>query len=72
MQHTGTRLPTRSETERSDLSRRTVLVAAALFLTTASFTLARTARDAIYFQGGGIFDLPYENGGCRLPAPDGR
>lgn len=33
-------------------------VAAALFLTTASFTLARTARDALYFQAGGIYDLP--------------
>lgn len=32
-------------------------MAAALLLTTASFTLARTARDALYFQGG-IHDLP--------------
>ncbi len=33
-------------------------LAAALFLTTASFVLARTGRDALYFQAGGIDDLP--------------
>jgi AAA family ATP:ADP antiporter len=37
---------------------RTVSVAAALFLTTAAFILAKTARDALYFMNDGLYDLP--------------
>jgi hypothetical protein len=37
---------------------RTISVAAALFLTTAAFILAKTARDAAYFMNDGLYDLP--------------
>lgn len=38
--------------------RPTLAVASALFLVAASFTLAKTGRDALYFEAGGIYDLP--------------
>ncbi|MBA3884274.1 MAG: hypothetical protein H0X67_00925 [Acidobacteria bacterium] len=44
---------------RLEVRRRTILTALSLFLTTASFTLARTGRDALYFRADGIFDLPF-------------
>ena len=37
---------------------RTISVAVALFLTTAAFILAKTARDALYFMNDGLYDLP--------------
>lgn len=40
------------------LASRTGHVAAALFLMTAAFVLVKTGRDALYFQDGGLYDLP--------------
>lgn len=37
---------------------RTAAVAAALFLVSLAFILAKTGRDALYFSNGGLFDLP--------------
>src|SRR5215471_8508694 len=37
---------------------RTASVSMALLLLTAAFMLAKTGRDALYFQAGGIYDLP--------------
>ena len=37
---------------------RTMSVSAALLLITAAFTLAKTGRDAVYFQAQGLYDLP--------------
>lgn len=39
-------------------TRRTAHVSAVMLLMTAAFMLARTGRDALYFQGGGIQALP--------------
>jgi hypothetical protein len=44
--------------EDPDARRRTLYVATALFLLTASFILVKTGRDALYIQDRGIFDLP--------------
>lgn len=38
---------------------RTLFVALSLFLMTAAFILTKTGRDALYFQGRGLFDLPW-------------
>lgn len=43
---------------RRELARRTRYVGGVLFLMTASFLLAKTARDALYFQADGIYQLP--------------
>ncbi|MFN0150855.1 MAG: hypothetical protein ACKVU1_09150 [bacterium] len=51
MAHEETRKP-------DDALARTIGVAAALFLMTASFILLKTGRDALYFQGRGLLDLP--------------
>jgi len=40
------------------LARRTHVVAATMLVTTATFIIAKTGRDAMYFANGGIFDLP--------------
>lgn len=37
---------------------RTMSVSAALLLITSAFTLAKTGRDALYFQAQGLYDLP--------------
>lgn len=37
---------------------RALHVAAALFFMTAAFVLTKTGRDALYFQGRGLYDLP--------------
>jgi hypothetical protein len=42
-----------------ELARRTRYVGGTLFLMTASFLLVKTARDALYFQAGGIYHLPF-------------
>ena len=45
----------------SDVSRagaRTAWVATALGLLTAAFVIGKTGRDALYFQGRGLYDLP--------------
>ena len=41
-----------------DLSPRALGVAVPLFLMTAAFILAKTGRDALYLQEGGVYDLP--------------
>lgn len=40
------------------VSRRTATLALAVLLLTAAFVLTKTGRDALYFQNGGLFDLP--------------
>lgn len=42
----------------SDVTARTRFVAAAVLVVTTAFILAKTGRDALFFSGGGIFDLP--------------
>lgn len=44
--------------ERAHARSRAIGVASSLFLMTAAFILVRTGRDALYFQGHGLFDLP--------------
>jgi hypothetical protein len=41
-----------------DVTARARALAAALFLMTIAFILTKTGRDALYFQGGGVYDLP--------------
>jgi len=45
---------------------RTRWVGAALLVLTASFILVKTGRDALYFQGRGLFDLPYAYFGITI------
>ena len=45
-------------TERTHARSRAVGVASSLFFMTAAFILIKTGRDALYFQGHGLFDLP--------------
>ncbi len=42
----------------ANLSHRTAYTAGAMLLMSTSLVLTRTARDALYFQGGGLLDLP--------------
>ena len=42
----------------TDWSRRAKSVAVVLFLLSSAFILTKTGRDALYFQEGGLFDLP--------------
>ena len=42
----------------SDLRTRTFYLSLGVFLLTAAVTLAKTGRDALYFQHGGLLDLP--------------
>jgi ATP:ADP antiporter, AAA family len=49
---------TRTEAVPTRFDRPTMAVGFALFLMTASFTLAKTGRDALYLQDTGIYDLP--------------
>lgn len=51
-------MPRDEATTTPEVSARTLAVAVALFLMTASFILFKTGRDALYFQGRGLFDLP--------------
>jgi hypothetical protein len=44
--------------DRDDTAVRAGHVAGALFLMTAAFVLAKTGRDALYFQGDGLYGLP--------------
>jgi len=37
---------------------RSISASAAIFLTAAAFVVSKTGRDALYFQGDGLFDLP--------------
>jgi hypothetical protein len=46
------------EVEVPAIALRTAAAAAALFLATAAFILAKTARDGLYFMNGGLYDLP--------------
>lgn len=43
----------------SDAPARTAFIATALFAMTAAFILAKTGRDALYLQAGGVRDLPF-------------
>lgn len=45
---------------------RTAAVAAALFLMTAAFMLAKTGRDALYLQARGVYSLPFAYLGIAL------
>src|SRR5690348_8347728 len=40
------------------LAQRTHVAAATMLVATATFFIAKTGRDALYFANGGIFDLP--------------
>jgi ATP/ADP translocase len=44
--------------ERTHTRSRAIGVASSLFLMTAAFILVKTGRDALYFQGHGLLDLP--------------
>ncbi len=50
------------------LTARTIAVAGALFVMTAAFVLTKTGRDALYFQGRGLYDLPMAYMGIALLA----
>lgn len=54
---------------RPEVSRRARHVSFVLFLMTASFVLAKTARDALYFQAGGIYHLPFAYIGMAILSP---
>ncbi len=41
-----------------DFETRTRYLGLGVFILTAAVTLAKTGRDALYFQGGGLYDLP--------------
>ncbi len=51
-----------------EISARTRPVAAAIFLMTAAFMLAKTGRDALFFMGNGLYDLPKAYVGIALLA----
>ena len=48
----------RRDSQGESWSGRSLFVAAPIFLLSAAFFLARTGRDALYFHGRGLFDLP--------------
>jgi hypothetical protein len=49
---------TEERVEVADWGRRTAFVAGSIFLLTSAFVAVKTARDALYFQADGLFDLP--------------
>ena len=51
-------MPEIENTKPARLSGRITAVAIAVFLITCAFVLTKTGRDALYFQGRGLFDLP--------------
>jgi AAA family ATP:ADP antiporter len=50
-------MPTRSRSA-GDPRARTLYLGLGAFILTAAVTLAKTGRDALYFQAGGLYDLP--------------